>query len=117
MHQNGKMQLYYQHQIGNVIKYHKNFVQQHIQRQNYCRAKYKITCPGCLKRYVGKTDHCFHIRMNEHGRNCSYFQELGQLYSLSCDDETVNIDIKKHLINAVLYNCRIIDQNNNWSLS
>ena len=50
---------------------------------------YQITCPGCLKRYVGKTDRCFHIRMNEHGRkpdqtmhrhlkNYSYFQELGQ---------------------------------------
>ena len=47
---------------------------------NYCTVKekipqeqsssviYQITCPGCLKRYVGKTDRCFHIRMNEHGR-------------------------------------------------
>ena len=87
---------------------------------------YQISCPGCLKRYVGKTDRCFHIRMNEHGRkpdqsmhrhlrNCSYFQELGQLYSLPCDDETVNIDIKENTTNAVLNNCRIIDQNNNWS--
>ena len=70
---------------------------------------YRISCPGCLKRYVGKTDRCFHIRMNEHGRkpdrsmhrhlrNCSYFQELGQLYSLPCDDETVNIDIKENAL-------------------
>ena len=62
--------------------------------------------------------------MNEHGRkprqaihrdlrNRGYFQELGQLYSLPCDEETVNIDIKEHLINGVLNNCRIIDQNNN----
>ena len=29
---------------------------------------YQITCPGYLKRYVGKTDCCFHIRMSEHGR-------------------------------------------------
>ena len=21
-----------------------------------------------LKRYFGKTDHCFHVKMNEHGR-------------------------------------------------
>ena len=87
---------------------------------------YQITCPGCLKRYVGKTDRCFHIRMSEHGRkpdqpmhrhlkNCRDFQELGQLYSLPCNGETVDIDIKEHLINAVLNNCRIIDQNNNWS--
>ena len=100
----------------------------HCQRQNSYRAKIicQITCPGCLKLYVGKTDRCFHIKMNDHGRksdqpmhrhlrNCIYFQELGQLYSLPCDDETVNIDIKEHLINAVLNNCRIIDQNNNWS--
>ena len=58
--------------------------------------------------------------MNEHGRKpdqpihrhlkiYSYFQELGQLYYLSCDGETV--DIEEHLINSVLNNCRIIDQN------
>ena len=48
-------------------------------------------------------------------KNCSYFQELDQLYSLPCDDETFNIDTKEYLINAVLNNCRVIDQNNNWS--
>ena len=53
--------------------------------------------------------------MYRHLRSCSYFQELGQLYSLPCDDETVNIDIKENTTNAVLNNCRIIDQNNNWS--
>ena len=26
------------------------------------------TCPGCLQRYIGKTDCCFHMRMNEHCR-------------------------------------------------
>ena len=55
-----------------------------------------------------KTDQSMH----SHLKNCSYFQELGQLYSLPCDGETVDIDIKEHLINAVLYNCRIIDQCN-----
>ena len=34
---------------------------------------------------------------------------------MPCDDETVNIDIKENTTNAVLNNCRIIDQNNNWS--
>ena len=29
---------------------------------------YHITCPGCLKCYIGKTDRCFHMRMNELGR-------------------------------------------------
>ena len=65
-------------------------------------------------------------QMNEHGRkpdqpmhrqlrNWGYFQELGQLYSLPCDGETVSIDIKEHLINGVLNSCRIIDQSINWS--
>ena len=53
--------------------------------------------------------------MHRHLKNCSYFQELGQLYSLPCDAETVNIDIKEHLINAVLNNCGIIDQIDYWS--
>lgn len=46
---------------------------------------YQLTCPCCVKRYFGKTDRCFHIRIDEHGRkpdqlihrylkNCSYFQ-------------------------------------------
>ena len=104
----------------------------------YCTAKdkipiaqrssviYQITCPGCLKRYVGKTGRCFHTRINEHGRkpdqsmhrhlkNYSYFQELVPLYSLPCDNETVNINLKEHFINAALNNCRIIDRNDNWS--
>ena len=41
-------------------------------------------------------------------KSCSYFQELGQLYSLSCDGETVDTDKKEHLINVVLNNCRIM---------
>ena len=64
--------------------------------------------------------------MNEHGRkpyqpmhrhlkSCTYFQELGQFYSLPCHDKAVNIDRKEHLINAHLNNCHIIDQNNNCS--
>ena len=66
---------------------------------------YQITFPGCLNHYVGKTDRCFHIRMNEHGRkpdqpmhrhlkNCGYLQEVDQLYSLRCDGQTVIIDIR-----------------------
>ena len=42
--------------------------------------------------------------MHRHLRNCSYFQELGQLYCLPCDDKTVKIDINEHLINAILNN-------------
>ena len=48
--------------------------------------------------------------MHRHLSNCSHFQDLGQLFSLPCDDENVNIAIKEHLIIAVLNNCRIIDR-------
>ena len=61
-----------------------------------------------MSEHSRKPDQPMHI----HLKNCSYFQELGQLYSLPCDGETVDIDIKEHLINTVLNNCRIID---NWS--
>ena len=53
--------------------------------------------------------------MHGHLKNCGYFQELGQLYSLQCDGDIVDIDIQERLINAVSSNCRIIDQNNKWS--
>ena len=53
--------------------------------------------------------------MHRHLKNSSYFQELDQLYSLPWDGETINIDMKEHLINVVLNNRQIIDQTNNWS--
>ena len=42
--------------------------------------------------------------MHRHLKICSYFQELGQLYSLPCDNEIVDTDLKEHLINVVLNN-------------
>ena len=27
---------------------------------------YEFTCPGCQKKYIGKTDRCLSIRLNEH---------------------------------------------------
>ena len=53
--------------------------------------------------------------MHRHLKNSSYFQELDQLYSLPWDGETINIDMKEHLINVVLNNRQITDQTNNWS--
>ena len=48
-------------------------------------------------------------------KNCNFFQELGQLYSLPYDSEIVDNDLKEQLIKTVLNNCRITDQNNNLS--
>ena len=45
--------------------------------------------------------------------NCNCFQESGEFYSLPCDSEIVDIDLKELLINAVLNNFQTIDQNNN----
>ena len=68
---------------------------------------------------------CFHIKidrysrkpdqsMHRHHTNCCYFQKLGQICSSPCDSKIVSIDLRKHSINAVLNNCRVTDQNNNW---
>ena len=48
--------------------------------------------------------------------NRSFFQDLGQLYSLRCDSGIVEVYLKEHLIHAILTNCAIIDQDN-WSQS
>ena len=32
---------------------------------------YRITCPGCIHKYVGKTDRNLITRLDEHGSNCS----------------------------------------------
>ena len=53
--------------------------------------------------------------MHRYLKHCSYFQKLGQLYSLPCDSETVDINLKEHLIKEALNNCRITGQTNNWS--
>ena len=37
--------------------------------------------------------------MHKHLKICSYFQELGQIYSLSCDGKNVDININEYLIN------------------
>ena len=53
--------------------------------------------------------------MHRHQTNCCNFQKLGQIYPLPCDSKIVSIDfLRKHSINAVLNNCRVYDQNNNW---
>ena len=38
-----------------------------VTKEQKANVVYKIICPGCNNVYVGKTDRCFGIRMNEHG--------------------------------------------------
>ena len=49
--------------------------------------------------------------MSIHLKNCSYFQELGKLYSLPCDNKVDEFILKEHLISAFLNDSCIIDQN------
>ena len=79
---------------------------------------YKIICPGCNNVYVGKTDHCFGIRMNEHGTRLliTAFQETVNINELpELFNDSKQIDHKAHVLNGVLNNCDIIDSNDNWS--
>ena len=106
----------------------RNFVLLHSQKQNSYSSKIQCYVSDYLPRLF-KTlclENRSLLRMNEHGKkpdqamhrnlkNCSYFQELGQLHSLPCDAETVNIDIKDHLIDAVLNICGIMDETDYWS--
>ena len=38
-----------------------------VAKEQKANVIYKIICPGCNNVYVGKTDRCFGIRMNENG--------------------------------------------------
>ena len=33
---------------------------------------YQLTCPTCLKKYIGQTDRPFHVRFREHYRDYKY---------------------------------------------
>ena len=44
---------------------------------------YEFTCPGCQKKYIGKTDRCLSIRLNEHATRDD--QPIHQ-YLTSCID-------------------------------
>ena len=84
---------------------------------------YEITCPGCDQKYIGKTDRCLGLRMDEHSRridqpmynhliNCSKFNHFCNLFMLpdtNSSKTTVNVD--SHILNAVKLNHRILDNN------
>lgn len=90
------------------------------------KAIYQIVCPGCHSFYVGKTESCFATRMDEqgskldqpmyqHSNTCEMFNEIASMYALpNMNCETPSIDIQSHILNAMLFNCKIIDMNN-WS--
>ena len=83
---------------------------------------YLFSCPGCSKKYIGKTERNLTTRLDEHARgnsdsaihqhltSCSHYGELLDLYKLFYGD----IDIFKHFINTILDNTIILDSHTHW---
>ena len=99
-----------------------------IPTQQKSNVVYKIKCPGCGESYIGKTDRCIFIRMKEHGTradqpmhqhlsNCESFHDYVSLFNLPmlADSSNSSINLKEHLLNAVLDNYSIIDSIDSWS--
>ena len=87
---------------------------------------YKLSCPGCGNKYVGKTDRCLITRLLEHGTRvdqpiiqhltrCDSFHDYVNIFSLPSNDMLFDINTKEHIKNAVLSNFEIVDWNSNWS--
>ena len=89
---------------------------------------YEFQCPGCKAKYIGKTDRCLGLRLDEHSHaetsaigkylnECEHFHFIVNLYNISVfsDLDQAVIQHYYHIHAAVLQNTRIIDKNNNWS--
>ena len=87
---------------------------------------YRITCPDCFQKYVGKTDRNLITRLDEHGTkidqpmyqllsNCSAFNDHIMLFTLPDAATDITIVSKElHLHNAVINNVQILDKINKW---
>ena len=89
---------------------------------------YRIRCPGCDGKYIGKTEGCLISRMNEHGTRdtepmfkhlseCVMFKEICNLYALPSlynESDANEISLTSHILRAVLQNHEILDFNHNW---
>ena len=98
----------------------------HIQIQQKANVIYRITCPDCYNKYIGKTDRNIITRLDEHGTkpdqpmhlhltNCVQFAEYLKFYALP-DIDAVNTIVSKepHLHNAIIVNTEIVGHNDNW---
>ena len=88
---------------------------------------YRLRCPGCGEKYIGKTERCLQTGLHEHGArndqpvfrhltNCEPFNQLVQLHRLA-DIDKMNCDVylDAHIFTAVLENYEILDFSSNWS--
>ena len=88
---------------------------------------YEFTCPGCGKKYIGKTDRCLVTRLNEHATredqplhqhltSCESFNYIVQLFKMPEVDRIIQkVEQDQHLRDAVMNNIVIVDTNHNWS--
>ena len=83
---------------------------------------YRITCPGCGGKYIGKTeDVWFHLWMSmkhetlglfKHLSKCEMFKETCNLHafpSLYNESDPNEISLTSHILSAVLQNHEILD--------
>ena len=88
---------------------------------------YKIKCPACGGCYVGKTDCCFGVRMQEHGtkqeqpmyehiKNCDAFEYVAQLNALPdlLNDIPSKVEKKEHILETVINNSSILKSSRDW---
>ena len=87
---------------------------------------YEITCLGCFRKYVGKTDRNLITRLDEHGTkidqpmfqhlsNCSVFNDHIMLFILpDVAAHTTIVSKELHLHNVVINNVKILDKNDKW---
>ena len=89
---------------------------------------YQFECPGCKAKYIGKTDRCLELRLNEHSdfhtstvgkhlNECEHFHHIVNLYNISVYLEFGHsfIETYYHISSAIAENTRILDKNNNWT--
>ena len=81
---------------------------------------YEVQCPGCGEKYIGKTDRCLLIRMEEHGTrvdqpmfrhltSCAAFIDYTKMFAINLPEWELSFN--SHKLNAVLQNYSILDYN------
>ena len=89
---------------------------------------YQFECPRCKAKYIGKTDRCLELRLNEHSDfrtsavckhlyEFEHFHHIVKLFNISVnsDSEPSFIETWYHISSAISKNTRIIEKSNNWT--
>ena len=83
---------------------------------------YLFSCPGCSKKYIGKTERNLITRMEEHAKgnsdsaihlhleSCFLYNEYLNLFKLFYD----KVDLFLHRYNTIINNTKILNVESNW---